>query len=126
MRRDRLRRPTSASGNGRRLGIFAGGLIVAFGIGYWTLHTRGGDTVPVVTADARPVRVRPADPGGLNVNQIGNFVFSGDADDSESRLAAPPEAPNTNALRASEKIRPKSTKPAGDHLSATAGSDTDG
>ena len=126
MRRDRLHRPASAAGNGRRMGIFAGGLIVACGVGYWTLQPRGGDTVPVVTADARPVRVRPADPGGLNVSQVGNFVFSGDSDDGESSLAAPPEAPNTNALRASERSHSKGTKPKGDHPSETSGSDTDG
>ena len=108
------------------MGLYAGCLIVVCGAGYWLLHPSAGDAIPVVTADSRPVRVRPVNPGGLNVNQAENFILSGDSDDSDSRLGAPPEAPNTKALRASEKLRSKATKPTGDHLSATAGNDSDG
>jgi hypothetical protein len=117
MRRERLHRPASSSGVGIKMGIYAGIGIVACCTAYWALRGHDGTSIPVVTADARPIRVRPADPGGLNVNQTGNFVFSGDPDDSQARLAPPAEAPNTKALRASEKIRAKTVKPNGDHLS---------
>jgi hypothetical protein len=62
----------------------------------------------------------------MSVNQAENFILSGDVDDSESRLAAPPEAPNTKALRASENARSKSVKPAGNRLVAPPASDSDG
>ncbi len=97
------------------MGFYAGLGLVACGAAYWALRGHESNAIPVVTADARPIRVRPADPGGLNVNVTGNFVFSGDSDDSESRLAPPPEAPNTKALKDSEKVRAKPARPAGDH-----------
>jgi hypothetical protein len=120
-----MHRPTRSGGGGKKLGLYACCLVVAGGSGYWLLHSSHGDAIPVVTADASPVRVRPANPGGLNVNQAENFILSGDSNDSDSRLAAPPEAPNTKALRASEKIRPKSAKPTDDHLSTAAGNGSD-
>jgi hypothetical protein len=107
------------------MGLYAGCLVVACGAGYWILRPSGGDAIPVVTADARPVRVRPENPGGLNVNQAENFILSGDVDDSTSSLGAPPEAPNTKALRASENVRSKNAKPASDNLRGT-GNDSDG
>ncbi len=126
MRRDKLHRRPSGWG-AKRMGLYAGCFTVVCGAGYWLLHPSGGDAIPVVTADARPVRVRPVNPGGLSVNQSENFILSGGSGgDSDSRLAAPPEAPNTKALRASEKLRSKGTKPTSDHLQATEGDDSDG
>jgi hypothetical protein len=108
------------------MGVYAGVVVVACGVGYLGLHGHGSAGIPIVMADARPIRIRPVDPGGLSVNQTGNFVFSGDTVDSQTRLAAPAEAPNTNALRASERVRPKGIKTIGDHLSEAAGAASDG
>ncbi|HVY14356.1 MAG TPA: hypothetical protein VHB27_03950 [Rhodopila sp.] len=124
MRRDRLYRPArTTSGQGiKRVGYACAG-VVALGAGYWLLHGKGSDAIPVVTADASPIRVRPADPGGMNVNQIGNLVFDGSDDDTQTHLSAPAEMPDTAALHASEKLHVKTSKPSADHL---PGSDTDG
>lgn len=126
MRRDRLHRPASASRSGVRMSVYAGVVVVACGGAYWMMRSHDSTGIPVVTADARPIRIRPVDPGGLNVNQTGNFVFSGDPTDKSTRLAAPAEAPDTSALRASERIRVKAIKPAGDRLTGPLAASTDG
>lgn len=108
------------------MGVYAGIGILACGAAYWAFRGHDSTSIPIVTADARPIRVRPVDPGGMNVNQTGNFVFSGDPDDSQARLAPPAEAPNTKALRASERTRAKSAKPTDDHLSDSVHAGADG
>jgi hypothetical protein len=86
----------------RRLVMFAGGLgavLVAL-IGASALVGRHGGEVPVVTADARPVREKPLHPGGMKIDGVENDVFSGQSDNTNARLSAAPEAPDTNGLRA--------------------------
>jgi hypothetical protein len=46
------------------------------------------------------VRVKPANPGGLQVAGAGNEIFSGGSDTGVDRLAPAPEVPNPQALRA--------------------------
>jgi hypothetical protein len=53
-----------------------------------------------VQADSRPIRVKPENPGGLQVAGGGNDIFSGGSDTNAARLAPPPEVPNPKALTA--------------------------
>jgi hypothetical protein len=74
----------------------AGGLAILAGIAVYSLTGRsGGDAVPVVQADQRPMRVKPADPGGMAVTPETKR-----ADPNDSHLAPGTEEPNPRALLA--------------------------
>jgi hypothetical protein len=94
------RRKSGLEGNTRRMAIVAGGLAagLAMLMGVWSLSTprRGG--VPVVQADSRPLREKPANPGGMEVDGKDATILSGNAD-SAAKLAPPPEAPDVAALK---------------------------
>jgi hypothetical protein len=85
----------------RRLVIFAGslGVVLVVLIGASALMGRHANEVPVITADPRPIREKPLNPGGMKVDAAENDVFSGGSDTSNARLAPAPEAPNANGLR---------------------------
>jgi hypothetical protein len=74
-----------------------GGLAILAGIAVYSLTGRsgGGDTLPVVSADPRPIRVKPENPGGM---QIAPETKA--SDPSQSRLAPGTEEPNPHALMA--------------------------
>jgi cell division septation protein DedD len=86
----------------RRMGLFAAGVasVLAVLIGASFFTGRHGGTVPVVTADTRPIREKPANPGGMKIDGTENDLFSGGSDTSNVKLAPPAEAPDTKALRA--------------------------
>jgi hypothetical protein len=99
----------------RRLMLFAGGvgamLVVLIGLSALIGHHSEG--VPVVTADNTPVRVKPANPGGLKVDGAENDVFSGGSDMANAKLAATSESPDTKALRSAAAVpAPPATRPA--------------
>jgi len=75
----------------------AGGLAIIVGIAAYSLLTRhsGGDTLPIVQADSRPIRVKPENPGGMAVAPEATR-----ADPNQSRLAPGTEEPNPRALMA--------------------------
>jgi hypothetical protein len=85
----------------RRLVIFACGLgvVLVTLIGASALMGRRSTEVPVISADARPIREKPANPGGMKIDGAENDVFSGGSDTSNARLAPAPESPNAKALR---------------------------
>jgi hypothetical protein len=56
--------------------------------------------VPVVTADGRPIRVRPDNPGGMQIDGAENDVFSGSVNAGDAKLAPAAEVPDPNGLRA--------------------------
>jgi hypothetical protein len=93
----------------RKLALIAagiGGTLLAV-IGGWTvLGHHGGHGVPVVQADTGPLRVKPANPGGLQVAGAGNEIFSGGSDTDVEKLAPPPETPDPLGLRAAPASRP--------------------
>jgi hypothetical protein len=74
----------------------AGGLAILAGIATYGLtgHS-GGGVVPVVQADQNPMRVKPADPGGMAVTPEAKR-----ADPNDSHLAPGTEEPNPRALLA--------------------------
>jgi hypothetical protein len=92
----------------RRLVIFAGGLgIVLLGlIGASAFVGRHGNEVPVVAADARPVKEKPLHPGGMKIDGAENDVFSAAAETGNGKLSAASETPDTNALSAAATAPP--------------------
>ncbi|MFY8106533.1 MAG: SPOR domain-containing protein [Elstera sp.] len=71
----------------------------------WYAYSQGGNpsnggAVPLVQADAGPLKTRPTDPGGLEVPNQDKLILNGQAVDSASgkveRMLPPPEAPIAN------------------------------
>ena len=99
--------PISASYRARRVGpepqmriaMFAaaglGGLLL-IGMGGWAMMGRRPATVPVIEADSRPLRVKPENPGGMQIAGADEV----EANDSNNRMAPSAEAPAPQALRA--------------------------
>lgn len=92
----------------RKLGLIALGvsLVVAAGIGLWSVAGPRNAVVPVIEADSRPIRVKPENPGGLQVSGTNDEIMSGDAGPTGSRLAPPPETPEPKMLRARQQDPP--------------------
>jgi hypothetical protein len=92
----------------RRLMIFAGGLgaVLIVLIGASALMGRRSNEVPIVAADSRPIREKPANPGGMKIDAAENDVFSGGSDNGNARLAPTSEAPDTRALRTAAALPP--------------------
>lgn len=86
----------------RKLALIAAGIggALLVVVGGWTMVSHRTHGVPVVQADSGPLRVKPANPGGLQVAGAGNEIFSGGNDTTVDKLAPPPETPDPQALRA--------------------------
>lgn len=108
----------------KRLATIAVGLaFVLVVIGLWpAMHHHSGQ-VPLVMAEAGPVRVKPDNPGGL---QIGASNEDISASGSTDHLTAPPEQPDTADLQARlQAARPEQqSAPAAN--AANAGDDAEG
>ena len=85
----------------RRLVMFAGGLgaVLVVLIGASALIGHHSTGIPVVAPDPGPVRVKPANPGGMKIDGAENDVFSGGDDTAGAKLAPAAESPDTKALR---------------------------
>ena len=94
----------------RRLILFAGalGAVLATLIGASALMGRKSGEVPVVTADTRPVREKPVNPGGMKIDGAENDVFSAGSDTDNVKLAAASESPDLKALHAPASPPPAS------------------
>jgi hypothetical protein len=91
--------------------MIAGGLaavVVAWFAGS-TLLGGGNSPVPVVQPEPGPMRVKPADPGGLQVPGADNAIFSSNGGDGEDKLAPPPQTPDLQALQAPPRPAPALT-----------------
>ncbi len=80
-----------------RMGKVAGGLALALlaVAGGWSMLGRRPHEIPVIEAPAGPLRVRPENPGGM---QLANGVDT--TPEGTGTLAPPPEVPQPGALRA--------------------------
>jgi hypothetical protein len=85
----------------KRLALIAGGLgaTLLVVVGGWELIGHRSTAVPVVQADSRPIKVKPDNPGGLQVAGADEDILSGAAASKEGKLAPAPEAPAPQALR---------------------------
>jgi cell division septation protein DedD len=92
----------------RRLVMFAGGLgaVLVMLIGASAMIGHRSTGVPVVTADTSPIRVKPANPGGMKIDGAENDVFSGGSDTADSKLAPAAENPDAKALRTAATAPP--------------------
>ena len=100
------RAPVSSSYRGRRVGrgfavsplrvgMVAAGVLV-LGLGGWGVFGRHSSVVPVIEADSSPIRVKPDNPGGM---QVAGADELGDSSGGET-MAPAAEAPAPQALRA--------------------------
>jgi len=79
----------------RRLAIIAGGLggALVLLVGGWSVLGHRSTGVPVIEADHSPLRVKPDNPGGMNVAGTNDEILSGDADGKVGKLAPGSETP---------------------------------
>jgi hypothetical protein len=115
----------------KRLAIIAGGLggALLLIVGVWTASGHHGGAVPVIEADAHPMRVKPENPGGLQIAGANDEILSGDAGQQADKLLPPPEAPAPQALKEQKPDTPmskdqpqaaKEQKPAGPATTASS------
>jgi SPOR domain len=92
----------------QRLALIAGGLggVLLLVVGGWSMVGHRSTTVPVIQADTRPIRVKPENPGGMQVAGANEDIMSGDPDTNSGKLAPPPEVPEPQALRAPPRPPP--------------------
>ena len=83
-------------------GVVAGVVLVVFGAGTWYAYSIGMRTgsegaAPLIRADQRPTKVKPDDPGGMNVPHQDKTIFDrvkpGDDSKKVEQLLPPPEEP---------------------------------
>jgi hypothetical protein len=85
----------------KRLALIAGGLggALVLILGAWLTigHHHGG--VPLITADPHPIRVKPENPGGMQVVGANEDVMNS-AGDGSDKVAPAPETPQIQQLQA--------------------------
>lgn len=69
-------------------------------VGGWSMLSHHSGTIPVVQADSGPMKVKPANPGGMQIAGANDDAGSGDGSGAGGKLAPPPETPAPQALRA--------------------------
>lgn len=86
----------------KRRMVIAGGILGAVIVigGTVALVGRSTGEVPVIQADHRPIRVKPENPGGLQIAGVNNEIYADGDTGGAARLAPGAEAPNPAALRA--------------------------
>ncbi|WP_277755254.1 SPOR domain-containing protein [Teichococcus oryzae] len=112
-------RETAEDGASRRLLLMAAGVVGTLALGGvvgWAITHYTDNTIPVIQADSRPIKVRPEDRGGLRVANQDEIIFerrtaSGTYEPS-GRLGPAAEAPNLDALRAATAPPVAHTPPA--------------
>lgn len=104
---DFLYRPHRAKGQRldpaiKRMAIAAGGVSIVVIIIAWIwsgIHPYTFGPPPVITPPATPLRIVPADPGGLEVPEANVPIMSGESlNNTDAHLASPGVAPDITAL----------------------------
>jgi hypothetical protein len=96
------RRDSSFDPQITRMAVLAGGVVgvLALGYGAYSLIGHGPRTVPVIEADSRPVRVKPDNPGGMQVAGAEEQIMGGAGSGQADAMAPSPEIPEPQVLRA--------------------------
>ena len=97
--RSRVSEPPSGTFGTGRIALIILAAVGVGAIGASVIHYRSGP-VPVIQADPNPIRVRPEIPDVQQGAGANNNVLSDDGNPANSKLAPPPEVPNSQALRA--------------------------
>jgi len=89
----------------RRLGLLAACVAGAavLGVGGWALTGRRAHPVPVIEADSRPLRVKPDNPGGMQIASSEEQIMGGVGAGKADAMAPPAETPAPQRLRAQTK-----------------------
>lgn len=125
--------PPQGGGKGKSL-LVAGALIgaaVAGAAGFYALSGGSGDgrvTAPVIPADDAPYKVRPADPGGMQVPNQDKLVYDRLEPEGETRpevetLLPEPEAPATPPVAQQQAASPDQMETEGRESLPKASSD---
>ncbi len=85
-----------------RMAVLAGGAVAVLGLGYagYAMLNHGPRVVPVIEADSRPIRVRPDNPGGMQVAGAEEQILGGEDGGKADMMAPSPEVPQLQNLRA--------------------------
>lgn len=96
------RRQTSFDPQITRMAVLAGGVVgvLLLGYGAYSLIGHGPRTVPVIEADSRPVRVKPDNPGGMQIAGAEEQIMGGSGTGQADAMAPPPEVPEPQVLQA--------------------------
>ena len=98
----------------KRLALIAGGLgaTLLLVVGGSSLISQRSAPVPVVQADSRPLRVKPENPGGMQVAGANEDILSGGSEAKVGKLAPPPEAPAPQEMLTQPAPPPVAATPA--------------
>jgi hypothetical protein len=102
--------PQRRAAEARRMIVAAGGVGAVLTLcvgGYFMATVHGPAVVPVIQAPSGSVKVKPDDPGGLQLNTQTNTLLENDGTAAGASLAATPEAPDPAALAASANQAPR-------------------
>jgi hypothetical protein len=90
---------SGADASMRTIAIAAVAIAVVVMGGVWALSGRHhAATVPVIAPDSRPLRIKPTNPGGMQVPGVGDAMTSDSTGAETDKLAPPPETPAPQAL----------------------------
>lgn len=94
------KRPKGMDPGTRLLALFAGGIgaLLVVVVGGWSLVGHHETGIPIVDAPAGPVRIKPIDPGGMQLTGVQNLTQSNGS--AASGLAPGPETAQPQALQA--------------------------
>ena len=98
----------------KRLALIAGGLgaTLVVVVGGSSLISQRSAPVPVVQADSRPLRVKPENPGGMQVAGANEDILSGGSEAKVGKLAPPPEVPAPQEMLTQPTPPPVAATPA--------------
>lgn len=105
------RPPSGMDAGTKRLALFAGGigaLLVAL-VGGWSMLGHHPAGIPIIAPPPGPVRVRPLDPGGMQL--MGAQTLAASNTGGAQALAPGPEAPQPAALQAAVDAARKADAP---------------
>ena len=90
------------------MGLSAGGLWVGYRL---SAGRAPSGEIPLIRADADPIKVKPDDPGGMEIPNRDRFVFNPKGGMPVERLLPPPETPLPRPVPANSPAPPPSTEP---------------